>query len=93
MNVDHDYRAGQVYLEDTLKSYARTASVPIDEIRWLPVSTDSATCGCVILSHEQQVYWPINACFLADTRYCVELAHRAEVVVQELQRGLSLPLP
>ena len=87
MNVDYDCKAGQVYLEDTLKTYARTVSVPIDEIRWLPATTDSATCDCIILSHEQQIYWPIDARFLADPRYCVELAHRAEVVVQELQRG------
>lgn len=92
MNVDHDCRAGQVYLEDTLKTYACTASVPIDEIRWLPTSTTSTTCDCIILSQEQQVYWPIDAYFLADTRYCVELARRAEMIIQELQRGLSNPL-
>jgi len=91
MHEDLDYRAGQIYLEDTLQSYARTACVPIDEIQWLPASPDEATCGCVIWSEEQQIYWPIEARVLADTRYCFELARQAEVVVQELQRGLSYP--
>jgi hypothetical protein len=93
MDVDCDYGAGQAYLEDILKSYARAAAVPIDEIQWLPASTGRSTYGCLIFSHEQQIYWPIEARLLADSRYSVVLAHRAEAVVQELHRGQMRPHP
>jgi|GEM_PF-6567159 len=93
MHGNHDYQAGQIYLEDTLKTCARTASVPIDEIRWRPTSTSGTTYDCLILSQGQEVYWPIDARFLADTRYCAELARRAELIIQELRRGQAHPLP
>lgn len=87
MHEELDYRAGQLYLEDTLQTYARMASVPIDDIQWLPASSDSATYECVIWSEDQQIYWPLEARVLADTSSCVELAHCAQLVVEELQRG------
>jgi hypothetical protein len=92
MHENLDWQAGQLYLEDVVQTYARTASVPIDEIQWLPPSADNAACGCVIWSEDQQIYWPIAAHVLAEPRHCVELACQAEMVVQELQRGRARPL-
>lgn len=89
MNGEFDCQTGQLYLEDTIHTYAQSASVPIDEIQWLPAADDAATYGCVIWSAGQQVYWPIAAQTLADPQSCVELAYQAEVVVRELRRGQS----
>jgi hypothetical protein len=87
MDIDPCCEVGQAYLADTLKTYARAASVPIDEIQWHPPSATGAVYDCVILSREQEIYWPIESRLLEDSRYSVVLAQRAEAVVQELLRG------